>query len=120
METLKDLERKGLDVSRVESDIPSLLKMHTNGMIARNAMPKILWELSTSELSLTSVIDDIGLKKLDQGELENAVNDIIKDNDDLFSDFKTGRIGPLMGAIMDSIGDRVEGADVHEFVLSRK
>lgn len=120
METLKHLKRMGLKVKDMEDSIPRVLKMHTDGKISRNAIPKLLWELTSSEEDPVSMVEKLGLNKLPSKELEGAISDILKDHPDLLADFRNGRKGPLMGVIMDSIGDRAEGSDVHRYVISLK
>jgi glutamyl-tRNA(Gln) amidotransferase subunit E len=116
MEELKKLNRRGLDVDSVSDIIPEILSLHKRGAIARNAIPKLLWELSSSKKDAKDLINSLSLEPLSGVRLEEAVNDIIKDNPDLLERFRDGKVDPLMGVIMDSIGDRVEGSKVIEIV----
>jgi glutamyl-tRNA(Gln) amidotransferase subunit E len=117
MEELKHLQRKGMDVDSMDpEEIAEVLAMPARGIISTRAVPKILWVLSSGEKDPGTIVSDLGLTIMKEEELKEAVGDIIKDNQDLVTDFRDGRKDRLMGVVMDSIGDRAQGSKVHGII----
>ncbi len=119
MEGLKHLNRKGLDINSMDPEIiAEVIAMPAKGLLSVNAIPKVLWVIASSGKGTLDLINDLGLQPLKGKDLNDAVEDLINDNIELKDDFVKGRIGPLMGIVMDSIGDRADGSVVFEIIQS--
>lgn len=119
METLKHLSRKGLDVRAIpEEEIAKGIFWATEKRISGIGLRKALLEMDSTGKDLETVVNDLGLHHIKDEDARKAIEDINGDNEDLLSMFKEGRKGPLMGAIMGSLGDRLNGILAMEILNS--
>lgn len=119
--TIKNLSREGVPVENLDEDtLKEIFKRVTSGEIAKEALPDLLKILAESPgKSLDEAISESGLQKISQEELEELVNQIIRENADYVMARKEKAFGMLMGRIMEKARGRVDGKVVAK-VLRRK
>ncbi len=117
MEGLKHLDRSGLDVDSIPVEaVAESIAMASTGKITIRALPKVLMEVSKTGRGPSEMIEELGLSPIDEDQARSAIDDLVKGHVDLLGLFKDGRTGPLMGILMDSIGDRINGSKVFGMV----
>ncbi len=121
-ETLKALQRDGIEVSRVSSEqLKEIFTMIGRGELAKEAIPDVVTWLSEHEgLTAKEAVESLGLIMLSEEELERIVKDIVRRNEGIIKQRgPKAAFGLLMGAIMREYRGRVR-ADVVSSLLKEE
>lgn len=115
-ETMKALARDGYKVYEVEEEkIKQLLLYVHGGKIAKEAIPDVLMALSESpSKSIDEIIEEIGLKRIGEKELEEIIEQVIRENMNLVEERGERAFSPLMGHIMSKVRGKIDGKKVSQ------
>jgi glutamyl-tRNA(Gln) amidotransferase subunit E len=120
MEDIKAVERSGVDLTDVEiQEIAKLLKMVGDGKITRKAAPIILSWMAETNVDPLKAVGDLNLSALEENEAIKIISKVLSQHEELRSMFQQGKKDPLMGKVMEALGNRFEGTRVHEIILGQ-
>jgi glutamyl-tRNA(Gln) amidotransferase subunit E len=110
METVKSLRRKGIPVQNISaSQYAEFFAALRIGTLTREGMVPMLRSLSEG-LTVLEAMEKLSLRSVDDTEARSLIGKIISDDPALAAEFKAGREGPLMGAILNDSSGRIGGA----------
>jgi glutamyl-tRNA(Gln) amidotransferase subunit E len=120
MEHLKAIERSGVQIENTDpEEIVKLLAMVGDGVITRKAASVVLSWMADTGVDAREAVKELGISAFTSDEANRIISEVVGKEKDLLTDFARGREGPMMGAVMGSIGYRFEGARVYEAVRDR-
>jgi glutamyl-tRNA(Gln) amidotransferase subunit E len=120
MEDLKAVDRSGVDIDKIpHKHIVKLLSMVGEGKITRKAAPVILSWMAESGVDASKAVEELNMSAMPENEAVKVISDVLSKNKKLRSLFDQGKKDPLMGKIMGALGNRFEGARVHEIILGQ-
>jgi len=120
-ETLKALKREGAETDKIsDSQVKELFRLIGAGKTAKEAIPDVLGWLAQHEgASAEKAVRSLGLSMISRRELENIIEDLIKENRSLVQKMGKGAFGPMMGMTMKKVRGRVKAELVSE-ILKKK
>lgn len=117
-ETLKMLEREGLDISKLSEEV--LLEAFSaidSNRVAKEALPEILRAILSGEAKdVEEAIEKLSIKRISEGELERIVEEVIRGNIEAVKGRGAKAFGLIMGRVMDKVRGSVDGSKVSEVV----
>ncbi len=121
VETFTSLRREGVDVDSIDQDkIKRMFLLVRDGKIAKEAIPDVLTYLAKNpEKDATDAIKALGLERMSIEELEEIIEEVIKENYNLIEERGMGAFSPLMGHVMKRVKGKIDGKTVSE-VLRKK
>jgi glutamyl-tRNA(Gln) amidotransferase subunit E len=120
-EDLTSLRRKGLNPDRLsDKSIKIAFQLLNGGDIAKESIPVIFETMLTKDLDdVKEAIRIIGLKQVNESELNEIIDKVITDNIVLIRQKGRDSLGTLMGRCMSLLRGRVDGKIVSS-MLERK
>jgi glutamyl-tRNA(Gln) amidotransferase subunit E len=117
METFRMLSREGVELKRIDkAEIVKLFEMTGKGSISRRSFPEIIRIMARSGSSASDAVESSGLEMMKDDEARRRIEKVIGSNEDLIEMMNNGLEGPLMGAVMDDLGLRFDGARAREII----
>jgi glutamyl-tRNA(Gln) amidotransferase subunit E len=115
------LRREGVNVEAVaDRQFIDLFSLVGSGKTAKEAIPGIITWLSKHEgATAKDALESLGLAMISQWELEQMIDDLMKQNEVLVRERGVDALGLLMGVIMKKVRGRVKAELVSE-VLRRR
>jgi glutamyl-tRNA(Gln) amidotransferase subunit E len=120
-ETFKSLRREGLEIQNIsDQQILELFKLIANGKATKEAVPNIIsWLAKHENASVQDALENLGLGMLSETQLEQLIDDLLKENKSLVDKSGKGAFGALMGIIMKKIRGKAD-AELVARVLKKK
>lgn len=120
-ETLKALKRDGVETGKIsDRQVKELFSLIGSGKTAKEAIPDVLGWLAQHEgAGAEEAVKSLGLSMISRRELENIIEDLIKENRGLVQKRGKGAFGALMGMTMKKVRGRVKAELVSE-ILKKK
>ncbi|MEM2339538.1 MAG: Glu-tRNA(Gln) amidotransferase GatDE subunit E, partial [Nitrososphaerales archaeon] len=114
LETLVNISRSGLDISRInDSILRCLFKALDEGRISKEAVQEILEIIAKGEVNdVDSAIKKLKLFVISDEELEDIINKIIQENLNLVKERGENSFNVLMGKVMKIVRGKVDGKKV--------
>jgi glutamyl-tRNA(Gln) amidotransferase subunit E len=110
METVKSLRRKDVPVQNISaSQYADFFSALRDGSLTRDGIAPMLRSLAEG-LTVLEALEKLGLRSMSDHEARSLIGKIISADPALAAEFKAGREGPLMGAILSSSSGRIGGA----------
>jgi len=103
-------------------DFVAILRYLKKGMITERGAAEIIREMLDHGGKPDEIIKRKGLASIGLAEIEKAVLDVIKENEDAVEDYKTGKkeaLNFLVGQVMRKTRGRAEPKDVNEILKKR-
>ncbi len=109
-ETLKALERDGIEVDRVtEEEIREMFSKMSKGELTKEALPEIIiWLSKNEDRNIEDAIESLGLKILSEKELQKFIENVMEDNKNLIEEQGEESFGVLMGIIMKKLRGKAD------------
>lgn len=109
--TLPEIRREGMDVEQLQDyHFIQVFELVNSGGAAKEALPDLLKALSQQPgLTAQEAADNLGLKGVDMGSVENMIDDIISQRQDFIAQRGVEAVGPLMGIVMKELRGSVDG-----------
>ncbi len=119
LNTLPELEKEGLDVSKIdEKMLETTFSALAEGKFAKEGIPTLLKKAVENGITIEKALESLGLGK--HGEsLEEIIDKVVEERLDFVKQRGKGAIGPLMGPVMQKARGRFDGKAVSE-ALSKK
>jgi glutamyl-tRNA(Gln) amidotransferase subunit E len=121
--TMSELAKDGYAIEKISDEhLIEIFKKISEGKIAKEAVPDILGRIAdrrTETLSVDVIISKLGLGSLEDEEIEEILEDIVRSKKDLIDERGIHSLKPLMGLAMERLRGRVDGKRVSE-ILKRK
>jgi glutamyl-tRNA(Gln) amidotransferase subunit E len=104
-ETFKSLERDGVPIHMIDNTkIKCIFELVENGTIAREAMPDLLkWQSKNLNADPKDGMRALGIRMLNDSELESIIDRHIKRNQDLITERGSAAFASLMGSVMSEV-----------------
>jgi glutamyl-tRNA(Gln) amidotransferase subunit E len=120
-ETLRSLRREGIDVDSFSmSSIFTLFSAVDANLVAKEAIPQVLqWMAEHQQLDPHSAINALGLKLIPLEQLEDAVDAVLKENQDLIMTRQLSAIGPLMGVLMKKYRGQIDAKALSQLITTK-
>jgi len=120
-ETLKALKRDGIEVEKVSNQqLSELFRQVGAGKIAKEATSDmIIWLSMHKGADVTDSIDALGLGMLSFTELQEIIDNTIRENHSLLAARGDKAFGILMGILMKQLRGRVEAKRLSEIVKKK-
>jgi len=120
-ESLKALKRDGVEIDKVSDEqFKELFHLVGAGDVAKEAIPDILTWLSKHENApLKEAVEDLGFAMISEKELEEMINDLLRENERLVKEKGMNAFGALMGSIMKDVRGRAKAELVSEMLKKK-
>lgn len=119
-ETLKGLERKGVQVENIDDEqLLRVFKLISEGRIAKESFPNIVEHIAKSGATPTETVEELGLALLTLEKLETIIEKRITENKDLISQSPSNAFNNLMKIIMSDVRGKADAKTVAE-ILKKK
>lgn len=116
LSTLPELERQGVDVSRLdEATLREVFAALSEGRFAKEAMPDVL-KLVASGKSLPQAVEELGISVMSADEAAVVVAAVVKSREMFVREKGPGAVGPLMGVVMTELKGRLDGKTASELL----
>jgi len=117
-ETLKSLERDGVEVGNLEdAAIRRVFECVGAGKTTKESLPQMLtWISSNPGDSPTEALRELGLEMLSLEELRNMVKEKVSGNREMVERMGGRAFGPLMGMVMSEVRGRARAEDVQSLL----
>jgi len=116
LNTLPELERDGVDIAKLdEGRIKAAILAHRDGAFAKEALPDVLRQLAAGR-SVQEAVAALGIHKVDSGEAERIVAEIVSEREAFVREKREGAVGPLMGAVMERLKGKIDGKTASELL----
>ncbi len=119
-ETIVSLEREGYDSSRLNDDI--IIDIFTRldkGEITKESVEKILEAIMSKCSNVDEAIKALGMKKMDEEEIERIIDNIINDNISIIKERGDRAFSILMGKAMSRLRGRADGERVSMIIKDK-
>jgi glutamyl-tRNA(Gln) amidotransferase subunit E len=120
-ETTKALKRSGIPVEAVsDTDMREIFNAVGSGRLTKEAIPEIVTWLSRHEGStMENAIEGIGLKMLQNEELDRIITMIVERNKSLIEQRGPNAFEPLIGIVMKEVRGKANPALVNELLKKK-
>ena len=120
-ETFKSLKREGVETQKIsDQQILELFHLVAKGKAAKEAIPDIFsWMTKHEGASLKNATENLSLEMLSEDQLEQVIDDLLKENKSLVEKSGKGAFGALMGLTMKKVRGKADAALVAK-VLKKK
>jgi glutamyl-tRNA(Gln) amidotransferase subunit E len=120
-ETLKALKRDGIQIDKIsENQMREIFKRVGKDELAKEAMSDVVvWLSKHEEKSLQEAIDSLGLKVISERDLENIIDNVIKNSKDLVEKSGTKAFGLLMGIVMKEVRGKANPNMISELIKKK-
>jgi len=117
-ETLKSIEREGVDISALDEEkIKELFHLVKKGATTKEAIPPVLsWLSKNPNKRVAEALEELGLKMLSTEALKSVISEIMEKNRDLIKERGIGAFGVLMGQVMKKVRGRAEATVVSDLL----
>jgi len=111
LETLKSIKREGLESDEITEDhLRDLFEMIQKQEIAKEAIEDVLKAVAQNPaLTIKQAREKLELTTVKLDEVDEIINNIIKQNEALLSDKRERAFSPLMGEVMKVLRGKVDG-----------
>ncbi|MBD3405623.1 MAG: Glu-tRNA(Gln) amidotransferase subunit GatE [Candidatus Lokiarchaeota archaeon] len=118
--TMVSLIRDGIPVESVkENDILEIFKLIQEEQISSEAIPQLISYLAEHPNSdVSEALDETGLSKVDEENLEDIIQDIVTTRIDFVKEKGEQSIGGLMGVAMKRLRGKADGKKVRDMLQS--
>jgi len=120
-ESLVSLERQGLDTAQLASDKIwfAFEKLH-KGEIAKESIVPIFEKIMKKEAAgVDDAITKLGLKVVSDDELNEILDNIVRENAKIIAEKGTGAISILMGKAMNTLRGKVDGQKINTLLKEK-
>ncbi|OFV67204.1 MAG: glutamyl-tRNA(Gln) amidotransferase, subunit E [Candidatus Syntrophoarchaeum caldarius] len=119
--TLVEIRREGINIDRIrDEDLLEMFKLLDAGKFAKEAIGNILKEIASSpDTELAIIAERLGIGGVDEGEIEEIIDEIVSSRRSFIIEKGTRAVGPLMGPVMEQLRGKVDGKLVNA-ILRRK
>ncbi|KXB04898.1 glutamyl-tRNA amidotransferase [candidate division MSBL1 archaeon SCGC-AAA833F18] len=115
-ETLPYLEKEGLDAEKIgEEELDEIISLISQEEISKSALMPLL-EKAAQGVPPKESIKQLGLEKMERGELEELITQIVDEKKELIEERGDRAIAPLMGIVMERVRGKADGELVHELL----
>ncbi|MFQ5940539.1 MAG: Glu-tRNA(Gln) amidotransferase subunit GatE [Nitrososphaerales archaeon] len=120
-ESLRGLEREGLDVSEVTRDlIKNTFMLLDKGYIAKESVVLIFEMIMRKRASsLDDAIQKLGLKTMNDEEIEQLLDKIVQENKEIIVEKGSKALSILMGKAMNILRGKVDGQKVNSLLRKK-
>ena len=110
LQTLPQLKDEGENISM--GDLEKVLDLFKDGVLVKEGIPNALIQSSNNEeIKITSGdIDD---------EVNEFIDDLIKDKEQFIKERGTGAVGALMGPVMSEFRGKMDGGDINKILMKK-
>ncbi len=115
---LTSLRREGYNIFKIDKHhFEELFTLLKEGKIAKEAIEKILAAISEKpEKSVKEIVEDLGLKGLEESEIRNIINEIFSKNPELV---EKKHFSALMGEVMKTLRGKADGKLVAKIIKGK-
>ena len=120
-EIFVSMERNKIDVKNIsEEKIIEVFKLLENKSIAKEALENVFTTLANEkELKVKDVTERLNLKKINKQQLEEIIDEIIRDKKELIIEKREYAFKIIMGIVMEKVRGKIDGKEVSE-IIARK
>ncbi len=121
LETVVALRRSDIPIENLrDSHFFDLFEALAAGLFDAKAIPDILTHIAESpEMTTKEVVDKLGLGSIDEDEVMQVVDEIVKQNISLIQAKGRAATGSVMGKVMKTLSGRASGKQVSALVAKR-
>lgn len=117
--TFKELKREGCDLNKVDIDVLTEIYGYVaDETIPAEVTPTIIRDACLG-ISPTQSIEKHGLKMLDQDEIQDIINELLRLNDPIIKERGMAAMGSLMGMAMKQLKGKADGKMVNQLIKER-
>jgi glutamyl-tRNA(Gln) amidotransferase subunit E len=115
-ETCKSLEREGFPVHTIPDEmIAAIFKLIDEGIVTKEAVTQLLqWQAKNPQSDPRQGVRKIGLRMINERELEQIIDRHIEKNKKLVEEKGSGAFSSLMGSVMSEVRGSIEPRVVTE------
>jgi glutamyl-tRNA(Gln) amidotransferase subunit E len=115
-ETCKSLEREGFPVHTIPDEmIAAIFKLIDEGIVTKEAVTQLLqWQAKNPQSDPRQGVREIGLRMINERELEQIIDRHIEKNKKLVEEKGSGAFSSLMGSVMSEVRGSIEPRVVTE------
>lgn len=115
-ETCKSLEREGFPVHTIPDEmIAAIFKLIDEGIVTKEAVTQLLqWQAKNPQSDPRQGVKEIGLRMINERELEQIIDRHIEKNKKLVEEKGSGAFSSLMGSVMSEVRGSIEPRVVTE------
>ena len=119
--TLKSLKSEGVPVENLsEEDICEVIRLVAEGVISKEAIPKVLeYKAKSPTKSLRDIVKELGLRAISIEDVEKLVEKTVSELRDVIMKKKERAMGIVMGRVMSVLRGRVDGKIVADIVMKK-
>lgn len=115
--TLKEVKRECNDIKSIDEDkIIEILNLLKDNKISKDSMALILIDSIKNGLSSLESAEKLNLILINEDEVRNIIEEIVKANSAMVSERKMGAMGPLMGMSMKKLKGKAEGKIINNIL----
>jgi glutamyl-tRNA(Gln) amidotransferase subunit E len=120
-ETIKGLKREGIQTENIsDQQLRALFSLIDTGQTAKEAVPDIItWLAKHETASVKQALENLGLGMLSENELQELIDELIKENKSLVEKSGENAFGTLMGLVMKKVRGKANAETVAS-VLKKK
>ena len=120
LNTFPELEKAGLDPSKLTVDImKDLLTNFNGGAFAKEAIPRILSSVLENGHTVTRAIEAMGVEKIDLDAVRELCGRVVKDRESFIRERGEQSLGAVMGIVMKELRGKVDGQIISEILRER-
>ncbi|HEX7468183.1 MAG TPA: GatB/YqeY domain-containing protein, partial [Methanobacterium sp.] len=118
--TLKELRREGYDVSKLDTDVfIETFALVEDGKIVKEAVSDVLIGVIQENASPEKIARILNLIMLSEKEIEDIIDDLVKENIKIIEERGMGAMGALMGKSMQKLQGKADGKLVNKFLREK-
>ena len=108
---------KILNIDKITDErLVELFTLVKKGDISKDAVEQVLIGIADKDKSPAELISILGLTKMDDGEIEAIIDEIVNQQLDKIKERGMAAKGAIMGAAMKQLGGKVDGKTVSDLV----
>ncbi len=119
--TITNLERRGLDLKLLKnSDISEVFEFLAEGKIAKESLEIIFESIMNGKASsITDAIQRNSITTVDEAELNNILDELIRSNIKIIEQQGLRSVGPLMGLAMKTLRGKADGQRINHLLENK-
>ncbi|MBN1232639.1 MAG: Glu-tRNA(Gln) amidotransferase subunit GatE [Candidatus Coatesbacteria bacterium] len=116
-EMLKNLKRKGYDTKNITSEMLfNIFASYKEKAFSKEAIPLILLEFCQKNLTLKTVLDNLGIQIVSINLVKIIIKDILDNDTRNYKGDNRKKLDHLMGEVMQKVRGRIDGSIVYRLL----
>lgn len=116
--TLQELKREGYNIESVtDSKFEEMFDCVEENKLPKDAIREVLIYLCKDPtLKIEAISNQLGIGTVDKKEIEEYINQVIKEKEEYIQEKGLAAVGPLMGIVMEKYRGKIEGKEISKML----